>query len=54
MLYGELFGGPECGVALPELVTTDFNCTYCVLAVSFGKCSMPSSGENSSHLKYKR
>jgi hypothetical protein len=25
VLSGELFGAPECGVALPELVTTDFN-----------------------------
>jgi len=54
VLYGQLFGAPECGVAPPELVTTDFNCTYCVLADSFGNCSVPSSDENSSHLKYKR
>ena len=53
-LYGELFGAPACGVALPELVTTDFNCTYCALAASFGNCSVPSLSENASYLKYKR
>jgi hypothetical protein len=54
VLYGELFGGPERDVALPELVTTDYNCTYRVLAASFGKLSTPYSGENSSQLNYKR